>query len=470
MNESRLQRLIEDFQDNTLSEDECRELIKWFDGDESRVSTFADELRFGNAIVALHLMDADDIPLAVKNSLKRASPAIDISRSVRQQIEKRFQTLPADVERSNLPFRKRASWWIATFAASTLLAFIVFLPTQRGTETRNVIATVQNARNVKESSAGDTLHTGQILTLADGRVKINFQSGARLAIQAPAELKLLGPNSAQLQHGVATVRVPGVIKGFVLVTPHQRVTDLGTSFGVDVDTTGDTAISVFEGEIELEDHRRLAGGQTVALTATEKSPREMPYAISRFLDTWRVSFGVEQLIGDVRVASPDERHSPGLAQDSDSLLLFPEGEDVLLKRGYVVDATEPGTDRRPFRKHTMKLTEDVRVDSFLLQFNPLRDGSVSPTKGGDVQHTFHGELHFDRPIVALILQKDLLDASDTLLALPTASFRNICRRGINDADVVTLNPDRRVLRVAFDVKNGVDQIRVLVASDHNSNS
>ena len=33
----------------------------------------------------------------------------------------------------------------------------------------------------------------QLLKLADGRVKINFQSGARLAIQAPAELKLLGP-------------------------------------------------------------------------------------------------------------------------------------------------------------------------------------------------------------------------------------------------------------------------------------
>ena len=70
----------------------------------------------------------------------------------------------------------------------------------------------------------------------------------------------------------------------------------------------------------------------------------------------------------------------------------------------------------------------------------------------------------------MILQKDLLDASDTLLALPTTNFRNIFRRGINDADVVTLSPDRRVLRVDFDVKNGVDQIRVLVASDNNSNS
>ena len=31
MNESRLQRLVEDFQDDALNEAECRELIEWFD-------------------------------------------------------------------------------------------------------------------------------------------------------------------------------------------------------------------------------------------------------------------------------------------------------------------------------------------------------------------------------------------------------------------------------------------------------
>ncbi|CAN0430380.1 unnamed protein product, partial [Hapterophycus canaliculatus] len=232
-------------------------------------------------------------------------------------------------------------------------------------------------------------------------------------------------HALRLRVGVATVRVSGEIKGFVLLNPHQRVTDLGTSFGVDVDTKGDTAISVFEGEIELEDRRRLVGGQTVALTATGKSPREIPYAISQFLNTWQVSFGVEQLVGDVRVASPGERHSPGLARDGDSLLLFPEREDALLEHGYVVDGIEPGTYRRPFRKHTVKLTKDVRVDSFLLQYNPGHDDAVSRNQ------KFQGELHFDRPIVALILQKDLLDSSDALLALPETDFRNIFRRGIN---------------------------------------
>ncbi|PHR90435.1 MAG: hypothetical protein COA78_35320 [Blastopirellula sp.] len=464
MNESQLQRLLEDFQDDALNESECRELIQWFDEDDSRVSEFADELRFGNALAALHRMESDHIPLAVKDSIYRGDLAIDISRNVRQRIESRPQPLSADAERSDLPLRKWTSWWVATATVAAVIALGVFLLTEPDTNYGDVVATVQNARNVQEVSAGDQLRSGQVLKLVHGRVKINFQSGVRLAIQAPAELKLLGPNSAQLLHGVATVRVPGEIKGFVLVTPHQRVTDLGTSFGVDVDTMGNTAISVFEGEIELEHQRRLVGGQSVALTAMDDTVREIPYAIDQFLDTWQASFGVEQLIGNVRVASPSERHSPGLVEDTNSLLLFPEREDVLLKQGYVVNATEPGTYRRPFRKNTVKLMEDVRVDSFLLQYNPVHDDGLS------MNQNFQGELHFDRPIVALILQKDLLDSSDSHLVLPATDFRNIFRRGINDADEVTLSPDRRVLRVTLNVKNGVDQIRVLVATDNNLKS
>ena len=460
MNESRLQKILEDFQDDTLNEAECCELVEWFDENESRVSAFADELRLGNALAALHVMESDRIPLAVNDSLKRADLAIDISRDVRQEIESRELPTITDVEKANLLLRKSGLWWIAVGAVAAVLAWFAFLPTKIESGREDVVATVQSAHKVQAVSAGDQLRSGQVLKVSVGRVKINFQSGAKLVLEAPAELRLLGPNSAQLEHGVVTVRVPGEIKGFVLVTPHQRVTDLGTSFGVDVDTTGDTSISVFEGEIELEDSRRLVGGQAVALTATDEAAREIPYAINQFLNTWQGSFGVEQLIGDVRVATPKERQSPGLVHDSDSLLLFPEREDVLLERECVVNGTEVGTYRRPLRKHTVKLTEDVQVDSFLLQYNPIRDDNDSG------EQVFRGQLHFDRPIVALILQKDLLDDSDALLSLPTINFHNIFRRGINDADVVTLSPDRHVLHVAFDVKNGVDQIRVLVASDN----
>jgi hypothetical protein len=356
------------------------------------------------------------------------------------------------------PPNRRIKWRPLAIAAA--LAALLVLSTNLLVPSRGEpVATIKTARKTSDFSVGQLLRQNQILKLSRGRVKINFQSGAILAVEAPAELQILGPNSARLERGVVTVRVPGRIKGFVLHTPQERVTDLGTSFGVDVDSAGGTSISVFEGEIEIGANRRLLAGQSVALATSDETPREIPYVEGSYSGTWQISFGVEALEGKVRLAAPSERSIPGQVEDSDSLLLFPEREDVALPRGYLVNAMEPGLHRRPFRKSVVKLTEEVRVDSFLLQYNPVRSDKISEKR------SFQGELHFDRPIVALVMQKELLDVSDPILALPGVDFRNIFRRGINSGDEVTLSPDRRTLRIAFELLDGVDQIRVLVASD-----
>lgn len=461
MNETHLQRLLEAFQDDALNEDECRELLEWFDEDESRLFAFAEELRIGNALSVLQISESDTTAATVKASLSRGARAADVSQNVRERIEGRSRNSTNAVEVSAVLSRRGKRLWITTLAVSASLALLVMLPALIDNDSAGVVATVQNARGAQGLSPGDQLTTGQTINPAAGRIKINFRSGAKLALEGPAELQILGPNSARLSNGVATVRVPGEIKGFVLVTPHERVTDLGTSFGVDVSQDGGTSISVFEGEVELTNRQRLAGGQTVAVEPNGQSTREIPYAIDPFLDTWQVSFGIEELVGNVRVASPMERHAPGQATDNDSLLLFPEREGVVLSSGYRVDAYEPGTYRRPFRKRVVQLMQDIRVDSFLLQFNPRRDGDPLEAR------QFQGQLHFDRPIVGLIMQKELLDDSDRLLALPEIDFGSTFRRGLNVNDVVTLSEDRHVLKVGFNVTNGVDQIRVLLASDNN---
>lgn len=364
-----------------------------------------------------------------------------------------------DVHPASRPAPWRPLAAVAAMAALILVSINLLLPSRA-----EPVARIQTARKTSDFSAGEQLRPDQILRLSSGRVKIDFQSGAILAVEAPAELRILGPNSARLKRGLVTVRVPGRIKGFVLHTPQERVTDLGTSFGVDVGAAGETSISVFEGEIEIGADRRLLAGQSVALASSDETPREIPYAEGRYSETWQISFGVEALEGKVRLAAPSERPIPGEVEDSDSLLLFPEREDVTLPQGYLVDAMEPGLHRRPFRKSVVKLNEEVSVDSFLLQYNPVRsDGHVG-------KRTFQGRLHFDRPIVALVLQKELLDASDPLTALPGVDFREIFRRGINSEDEVALSPDRRTLRIAFDLQNGVDQIRVFVASDSGAHS
>ena len=62
------------------------------------------------------------------------------------------------------------------------------------------------------------------------------------------------------------------------------------------------------------------------------------------------------------------------------------------------------------------------------------------------------------------LSKELLDDSDELLGLSGSEFEGTFRRGINSEDSVVLDADRRSLSISFDTYQGIDQIRVLVAS------
>ncbi len=268
-----------------------------------------------------------------------------------------------------------------------------------------------------------------------------------------------------MTRGRATIRVPGKIKGFMLDTPAERIVDLGTSFGVNIEQNGATSIAVFEGSVELRGRQHgsgpqhLSAGESVRVDGNLVAPSDIPYDVSDYLPTWQTSFGVEAIEGAMRVAEPSERAMPGMAVDRNRLLIFPERESVQLPSGFVVNATEPGEYRFPNGlKQLVALQSPMVVDSYLIQFNPGQSVTA------ESPHRFSGTLKFDRPVVGLLFRALMLDESDAMLGLPAADFGDIFRRGINASDEVSLSIDRRTLTVSFDVINGVDQIRVVVAS------
>lgn len=177
------------------------------------------------------------------------------------------------------------------------------------------VAFVQNAQGQSDHAAGTGLESGRHVTLSRGRVTFAFQSRAILAVQAPAELTVSGPNCARLQRGLVTVRVPGPIKGFVLETPAGRLVDSGTSFGVEVDANRRASVAVLEGEIEIgeQNPQRLVAGNSmrVADSRSELDRKTIDYNVESFMDTWESSFEIDGLHGDVRFARPGERESPG---------------------------------------------------------------------------------------------------------------------------------------------------------------
>ena len=82
MNESQLQRLLEDFQDDALNEAECRELMAWFDEDGSHVGGlvgFLKSIRFAiNKFKPTRCIIVFDGTLATSGTVEPEARPLDV--------------------------------------------------------------------------------------------------------------------------------------------------------------------------------------------------------------------------------------------------------------------------------------------------------------------------------------------------------------------------------------------------------
>src|ERR1041385_8670525 len=89
---------------------------------------------------------------------------------------------------------------------------------------------ISDALNAHWSTATGQLKTGEILPpgvlrLESGVVELGFASGARAAIEGPAELKVTDRNSVELLSGKMSADVPHNAIGFTVKTPNATVVD-----------------------------------------------------------------------------------------------------------------------------------------------------------------------------------------------------------------------------------------------------
>lgn len=123
--------------------------------------------------------------------------------------------------------------------------------------------------------------SARTMNLESGVAIIEFDGGARLALQGPATLELISPKAARLHRGNATVRCEDGLYSFSLLTPTSTVIDLGTEFGVAVEADGAAEVHVIDGEVEVADaigkeHQStmfLNAGETVLLASNGESQR-----------------------------------------------------------------------------------------------------------------------------------------------------------------------------------------------------
>lgn len=99
---------------------------------------------------------------------------------------------------------------------------------------------------------GDRLMTGQgPAVLTRGMIKLLYDDGVEVVIEAPAEYDLLTSTEIALHHGRLFATVSEAGKGFTVRTENTRIIDLGTEFGVDAAAGGATELHVFKGKTTL---------------------------------------------------------------------------------------------------------------------------------------------------------------------------------------------------------------------------
>ncbi len=123
----------------------------------------------------------------------------------------------------------------------------------------------------KITNIGDEMWNSEgFRRLDEGVVKIAFNDGAQVIIEAPAEFELKSQNRMFLESGQLFANVSGRAKGFVVSTPNSEITDLGTKFGVEVGDKG-TSVHMFKGKASLRtDSKAHNGDQSILTTGHAK--------------------------------------------------------------------------------------------------------------------------------------------------------------------------------------------------------
>lgn len=140
-------------------------------------------------------------------------------------------------------------------AAAVILFFLILrlVPPAGDIE----VATLTDSLNAKWGDNGFMPNGTRMVTgqesylLTQGLVKVLFDTRVQVVIEAPAEFRMLTGDRIGLTYGKVYVTVPKEAVGFSVYTQNSRIIDMGTEFGVEADSRGDTRLHVLKGKTVL---------------------------------------------------------------------------------------------------------------------------------------------------------------------------------------------------------------------------
>ena len=170
--------------------------------------------------------------------------------------ESEWDEKPAEIKKVH-PKVSKFSIYSLLLSSAALIFVIVYaqlISMRRGVE----VATLTDSFNAKWVDVDGSMEIGtrvatnsDELCLREGLVNLLFDNNAKVVIEGPAKFKLITDDRIGLSYGKAYAIVPKQAVGFSIYTENAKVIDLGTEFGVEVNSQGDTYLNVVKGQTQL---------------------------------------------------------------------------------------------------------------------------------------------------------------------------------------------------------------------------
>jgi hypothetical protein len=158
-------------------------------------------------------------------------------------------------------------------AALILLAIGIWLiyPTSANVARLSAVADIGWSAGDAAPAVGEALSRGKTLRLDRGLAELQYTNGAKLVLQGPAEIVLDSEKGVTLRRGRLTAVIPVAAHGFTVSTPVGQIVDLGTDFGVSVESDAVVETQVFVGKVEAQS--KVANGQPSLLVTAGQAAK-----------------------------------------------------------------------------------------------------------------------------------------------------------------------------------------------------
>ena len=256
MDAARLERLLDRYLDEALSDDEKTELEQMLRASPQARYSFWDHARF--------------------HALLREAGAEGRGRELAEKPRRRWK---APLAGNLSALGRHAGWVVAITAVVAAIAGIWWARQQidpHSDPTTSAVAVLTQAVDVEWEPGAEPQSVGAALSpgwlrLKSGLAQIEFNDGARVIVEGPAELEIRSRGEAYCRAGRLSAQVPQAAQGFKIGSPRLSIVDLGTALGLQV-REGATEVHVFEGRVQLADataapRHELSTGEALTVDA-----------------------------------------------------------------------------------------------------------------------------------------------------------------------------------------------------------